>query len=247
MATKTQNVEEVIANLLNLQTVDTQLDEIKILKGELPMEVSDLDDEIQGLSKRIEKLKKGVEDVEAEVLNHKTNIKDSTALIEKYEKQLDDVKNNREFEALTKEIELQKLEIQLSEKKIGDTDHIITTKKEAYSSADTRLTEKKKELEVKQVELEKIVKKTEKEERKLVKASNAARESLDDRLLKSYDRIRTNFRNGLAVVGISRDSCGGCHYRIPPQLKIEVAQRKQLITCENCGRVLVHKESEVEE
>jgi len=235
-------VEETIKSLIELQTIDTKIDEIQILKGELPMEVSDLEDEIAGLETRTAKLSGNLDDINSDISNHKNNIKEAEAFILKYEKQLDDVKNNREFEALTKEIEMQKLEIQLSEKKMRAVDLQKDKKKETLDHSKENLDNKKKDLDIKKVELEKIKAKTEKEERKLTKASTGAKAGLSPRLLKSYDKIRNNYKNGLAVVTISRGSCGGCFNRIPPQLQIEIGQRKKLVACEHCGRVLVDNE-----
>lgn len=239
MATKELSVKEKLEQLYGLQKIDSKLAEIEILKGELPMEVSDLEDEIVGLETRISKLKASIEDIDTEVSNHKANIAESEKLIERYNSQLDNVKNNREYDALTKEIELQSLEIQLSEKKIRDTHGSKTMKNEALEKAEARLENKQKDLENKKVELEKIISKTEKEETKLMKASVKARKTIEERLLKSYDRIRTNYRNGLAVVSVSRGACGGCFNRIPPQQIIEIGVMKNIIACEHCGRVIV--------
>jgi len=239
MATQELSVKEKLEGLYNLQKIDSKLAEIEILKGELPMEVSDLEDEIVGLETRISKLKDSINDIDTEVSNHKANIAESEALIERYNSQLDNVKNNREYDALTKEIELQKLEIQLSEKKIRDTHGGKTLKDEALEKAETRLESKKGDLENKKVELEKIISKTEKEENKLKKASDKAKKTIDERLLKSYIKISTNYRNGLAVVTVNRGSCGGCFNRIPPQQIIEIGVMKNIIACEHCGRVIV--------
>ena len=238
----TTPVEETIKSLIELQTIDSKIDEIQILKGELPMEVSDLEDEIAGLETRTARLSGNLDDINSDISNHKNNIKEAEALIAKYEKQLDDVKNNREFEALSKEIEMQKLEIQLSEKKMKEVDILKVKKKETLDLSKENLDNKQKDLEVKKVELEKIKAKTDKEEKKLLKASTAAKTGLTPRLIKSYDKIRNNYKNGLAVVTINRGSCGGCFNRIPPQLQIEIGQRKKLVACEHCGRVLVDNE-----
>ena len=213
--------------------------EIAILKGELPMEVSDLEDEITGLKTRLKKLENAVSEMDQEILAHNTNIKESEALILKYEKQLDNVKNNREFDALTKEVELQKLEIQLSQKKIREANIARETKKEALDVIATKLNQRNKDVENKKVELSKIIEKTEKEEAKLLKESDKARKDIEDRLLVSYDKIRKTYRNGLAVVTVARGACGGCFNRIPPQLQIEIGVMKKIIACEHCGRVLV--------
>jgi hypothetical protein len=215
------------------------MDEIGVLKGELPMEVSDLEDEITGLKTRLKKLESSVAEIDNEISRHNTNIKESEGLIVKYEKQLDNVKNNREFDALTKEIELQRLEIQLSQKKIREATANRETKKEALDAIAAKLNQRSKDVESKKVELQKIIEKTEKEETKLVKESDKARKDIEDRLLISYDKIRKTYRNGLAVVTVARGACGGCFNRIPPQLQIEIGVMKKIIACEHCGRVLV--------
>lgn len=239
MATTELSIEEKLRELYGLQKIDSKLSEIEILKGELPMEVSDLEDEIIGLQTRITKLKDSIDDIENEVGNHKANMAESETLIEKYNGQLDNVKNNREYDALTKEIELQKLEIQLSDKKIRDTKGGKEMKVEAFDKAEARLDSKQKDLDNKKVELEKIISKTEKEEIKLKKQSDKAKKSIEERLLKSYNKISSSYRNGLAVVTVNRGSCGGCFNRIPPQQIIEIGVMKNIIACEHCGRVIV--------
>jgi uncharacterized protein len=238
-AVKDQSISDKLKALYNLQQVDSKMDEIAILKGELPMEVSDLEDEITGLKTRLKKLESSVSEIELEIARHNNNIKESETLIGKYEKQLDNVKNNREFDALTKEIELQKLEIQLSQKKIRETTQSRDSKKEALDGISAKLAQRSKDVESKKVELQKIIEKTEKEEVKLNKESEKARKDIEPRLLASYDKIRKTYRNGLAVVTVSRGACGGCFNRIPPQLIIEIGVMKKIIACEHCGRVLV--------
>lgn len=239
MAKTVQNVAEKLKQLYKLQTIDSKIDEIQILKGELPIEVSDLEDEIAGLEKRVKRLEETVAELDQEIANHNNNIKESETLIGRYEKQLDDVKNNREFEALTKEIELQKLEIQLSQKKIGDVNRIKEVKVTTLKEANERMDLKKKNLNVKKVELQKILEKTTTEEEDLQKKSAEAKANIEERLLKAYIRVRERYRNGLAVVTVERDACGGCFNRIPPQLQIEIGHYKNIIACEHCGRVLV--------
>lgn len=239
MATQELSVKEKLQGLYALQQIDSKLAEIEILKGELPIEVSDLEDEIIGLETRISKLQESIDAIESEVSNHKANMAESEALIERYNTQLDNVKNNREYDALTKEIELQKLEIQLSDKKINDTKGGKVIKEDALAKAEERLEGKKKDLETKKVELEKIISKTEKEENKLKKASDKAKKSIEERLLKSYNKISSSYRNGLGVVTVNRGSCGGCFNRIPPQQIIEIGVMKNIIACEHCGRVIV--------
>ncbi len=239
MATKEQTVEEKLKALFKLQTIDSKLDEIEILKGELPIEVKDLEDDLAGLETRIGRLRGNVEDIDHEIAKHNANIKEAEMLIERYEKQLDNVKNNREYDALTKEIELQKLEIQLSQKKIGDQEAQKEIKGGALGASETKFETRQKELEVKKVELDKIIEKTTKEENKLKKSSENAAKKIDDRLLKAYRKIRGAYRNGLAVVTVERDACGGCFNRVPPQTVIEISLKKNVIACEQCGRVLI--------
>ncbi len=236
---KELTVADKLKAIYELQLIDSKIDEIQILKGELPIEVSDLEDEIAGLETRIARLSSNVEDMEKEISRHDTNIKESTALIERYEKQMDNVKNNREYDALSKELELQRLEIQLSEKKGRESGVQLQNKKETLAAAEERIADKKKALEVKKEELEKIIAKTEKEEEKLKRKSEKQKKSVEDRLLKAYVKVRSAYRNGLSVVTISRSSCGGCFNKIPPQLQLEIAQRKKIVACEHCGRVLV--------
>jgi len=239
MAKKEKAVRERLVDLYKLQNIDSELDGIKVLKGELPMEVSDLEDEIAGLAKRMDKLKESKAEFDTTISHHKTGIKEAETLIAKYSKQLDDVKNNREYEALTKEIELQKLDIQLSEKRIKEAAVNVDAKKEVMATAKEKLDEKESELESKKVELSKIIKKTEKEENKLIKATETERSNIEDRLLKAYDKVRKSYRNGLAVVTVERDACGGCYNKIPPQVQLEISLQKKIIACEHCGRILV--------
>lgn len=230
---------EKLRQLYELQLIDSELDELQNMKGELPMEVNDLEDDIAGLETRTQKADQAMTELDVEVKKQKENIKMAEALIERYKKQLDNVKNNREFDALNKEIELQELDIQLADKRIRDAQRNSEAKKETADVARKRLEVKLKELETKKVELQKILEKTEKEEEKLRKKSDKARKNIEDRLLKSYDRIRTSYRNGLAVVSVHRNSCGGCFNHIPPQLHLEIGLHKKIVACEHCGRILV--------
>lgn len=236
---KELTVEEKLKYLSELQDIDSQIDEINILKGELPLEVSDLEDDIEGMNTRIHKLKDKIDDLEGEIAKHHSNISEAEALILRYEKQMDNVKNNREYDALSKELELQRLEIQLSKKKIKEAEGQLEKKVETLNVNEERFAAKSKELETKRVELQEIIEKTEKEEEKLQKKSEKARKKIEDRLLKAYSKIRENYRNGLAVVKVERDSCGGCFNKIPPQVQLEIAMRKKIIACEHCGRILV--------
>ena len=237
-----KTVAEKLASLYELQTIDSNLDDIQVLKGELPMEVSDLEDEIAGLETRIGRLQGSVDDINGQITRLDGVMKDARAAIEKYQRQMDQVKNNREYEALQKEIELQSLDIQLSEKRQGEMRVSLEAKQQTLDAANERLGERRADLERKQGELEKIVAKTEKEEKKLKRQSDSARKGIEDRLLKAYDKIRKTYRNGLAVVGVERNSCGGCFNQVPPQTRLEIGMHKKILACEHCGRILVDEE-----
>jgi uncharacterized protein len=239
---KEYSVEEKLTSLLNLQKIESKLDEIQILKGELPIEVSDLEDEIQGLHARETRIEEEVNGITEFIEQKKNAIKDSQALIAKYEKQSENVKNNREFEAINKEIEMQTLEMRLAEKHIKDASEEISDKARLLESAKKNIAAKEANLKHKKGELEKIISETEKEENEYRAMSQGARDKVESRLLASFDRIRKNYRNGLAVVAIVRDACGGCYNAIPPQRQSEIRQRKKIIVCENCGRILVDEE-----
>ena len=232
-------VEQKLRDLYQLQHIDSKIDEIEVLKGELPMEVSELEDEIAGLETRVNRLKNVVKDLESEIGHHDANIADAHQLIDRYEKQMDNVKNNREYEALMKETEMQRLEIQLSEKKIGQANRELDGKRELLAATEERHASKAGILETKREELKAIIVKTEKEEKKLRKTSDKARKEIEDRILKGYDRIRSSYRNGLAVATVRRNSCSGCFNAIPPQKQLEISQSKKIQACEHCGRILV--------
>ena len=234
-----QTVEQKLEALYELQTIHTKVDKIRQTRGELPMEVADLEDDVAGLETRIQKIKADLDDTEDAIVNRKNMIKESLALVKKYETQQNNVKNNREFEAISKEIEIQGLDVQVSEKKIKELQYDITNKTEVYEKALSDLEDRKKDLEVKQAELESITSETQKEEEVLVKEAKKAEEKIDDRLKIAYNRLRGNFKNGLAVVTIERDSCSGCFNQIPPQRQSDIRQRKKIIVCEHCGRILV--------
>ena len=233
------SVEDKLKNLLQLQKIDSKLDEIQVLKGELPMEVSDLEDEITGLNARQTRIEEEINGISEFIEGKKSMVKDSEALIAKYEKQSENVKNNREFEAINKEIEDQQLEIKLCEKHIRDANEELTEKIKGLDLAKKAVASKEGVLNHKKSELEKIIADTEKEETELNKNSAAARSHIDERLMYSYDRIRNSYRNGLAVVAVDRDACGGCFNSIPPQRQSEIRLHKKIIVCENCGRILV--------
>src|SRR3982751_2025621 len=238
-AVKDFSVEEKLTALVNLQKVDCKLDEIQILKGELPIEVKDLEDEIEGLHARQTRVEEEINGMQEFINQKKEAIKESEALIKKYEKQSDNVKNNREFEAINKEIEMQQLEVKLCEKHIKDANEEIAEKAVALEKAKKAIATKDGVLATKKGELEKIIAATEKEEKHYNKLSEEAKSHVDPRLLASYEKIRKNYRNGLAVVPVERDACGGCFYYIPPQKQSEIKQRKKVMVCENCGRILV--------
>jgi predicted nucleic acid-binding Zn-ribbon protein len=239
---KDYSVEEKLSSLVKLQKIDSKLDGIQILKGELPIEVSDLEDEIAGLNARQNRIEEEMNGIQQFIEDKKTLIKDSQDLIKKYEKQSDNVKNNREFEAVNKEIEMQTLEVKLAEKHIKDATEDIAEKAKQLEIAKKAVATKEGNLKGKKGELEKIIAETDKEEKNYNKQAASAREHVDERLLVSYDRIRKNYRNGLAVVPVERDSCGGCFNAIPPQKQSDIKQRKKIIVCENCGRILVDDE-----
>jgi predicted nucleic acid-binding Zn-ribbon protein len=236
---KEYSVQEKLTSLVTLQKIDSKLDELKVLKGELPMEVADLEDEIQGLHSRQTRIEEEVNGITEFIEQKKEAIKESQALVKKYEKQSNNVKNNREFEAINKEIEMQQLEVKLAEKHIKDATDEIADKAVLLEKAKKTIGAKEGILNTKKEELEKIIASTEKEEKHFNKLAAEAKESVDPRLLTSYSKIRHSYRNGLAVVQVERDACGGCFYAIPPQKQSEIRQHKKIMVCENCGRVLV--------
>lgn len=238
MAVET-SVTEKLQLLWRLQQVDSQLDEIQILKGELPMEVADLEDEVAGLDTRLKKIKQSIKEAEHEISDMQGSSKEAEANIKRYMKQLDDVKNNREYEALQKEIELANLDIKLFEKRIKEVKVKIEGMKNSLDIAEAKMEAKKKDFDTKKVELQGIIEKTEKEENSLNAESERARHGIEERLLKAYNKIRKTYRNGLAVVPVLRSSCGGCFNHVPPQVHLEVGQHKKIIACEHCGRILV--------
>lgn len=236
---KEYSVQEKLTGLVSLQKIDSKLDELKVLKGELPMEVADLEDEIQGLHSRQTRIEEEINGITEFIEQKKEAIKESQALVKKYEKQSNNVKNNREFEAINKEIEMQQLEVKLAEKHIKDATEEIAEKAVLLDKAKKTIGTKEGILNTKKEELEKIIASTEKEEKHFNKIAAEAKDSVDPRLLASYNKIRDSYRNGLAVVQVERDACGGCFYAIPPQKQSEIRQHKKIMVCENCGRVLV--------
>ena len=236
------SVEEKLTSLVTLQKIESKMDEIHILKGELPMEVADLEDEITGLHSRQTRIEEEINGVTEFIQQRKDAIKDAEALVKKYEKQSENVKNNREFEAINKEMEMQQLEIKLAEKHIKDATEEIAEKAVLLERAKKNIANKESTLANKKGELEKIIAANEKEEKHFSKLAGEAREHVDSRLLTSYEKIRKSYRNGLAVVPVERDACGGCFYSIPPQKQSEIKQHKKVMVCENCGRILVDEE-----
>lgn len=233
------SIEKKLIALFHLQQIDTQVDKIRIIRGELPLEVQDLEDEIAGLNHRIETFQEEVESLDKQISEKQNQIKDSQALITKYKEQQNNVRNNREYDYLSKEIEFQDLEIQLAEKRIREFKIGSDSKKEAIVAAQEVLSEKQGDLDVKKAELHDIIEETEKEEQGLVRNSEENQKFIEERLLTAYKRIRKNARNGLAVVLVERGACGGCFNKIPPQHQLEISMHKKIIVCEYCGRILV--------
>lgn len=238
-ALKDYSVEEKLVGLIKLQKADSKLDQIKILRGELPMEVSDLEDEVHGLQARKVRIEEEINGISEFIEGKRNIIREGEATLQKYEKQSDNVKNSREFEALNKEIEMMNLENKLAEKHIKDANEELTEKLKQLDSSKKQIALKDGVLTHKKSELQKIIAETEKEEVVLKKLSAEARAGVEERLQYSYDRIRKNYRNGLSVVRVERDACGGCFNSIPPQRQSEIRLHKKLVVCENCGRILV--------
>lgn len=229
--------------LLNLQRIDSQLDEIRRVRGDLPEEVRDLEDEIAGYEVRVSKFDEEVAGLNEQIKQRKQAAKDAEALIRRYEDQQQNVRNNREYEAIGKEMELQRLEIQISEKKIREFQYQIDQKNQEISGTKLRLDERRKDLTNKQSELQVIVGESEADEQKLVTEREQASKPVEDRLLSAYTRIRGNARNGLAVVMVKRDACGGCFNTVPPQRQADIIAHKKIIVCEHCGRILADVEA----
>lgn len=244
---KEVSVEDKLRALYDLQLIDSRIDRIRNVRGELPLEVEDLEDEISGLSTRSEKLTRESEELEAEITAKKNLIKDAKEKITRYESQQKSVRNNREFDALSKEIEFQELEIELAEKRIKEFGAKLESKKEIISEAQEKLAERKSHLEFKKSELDSILAETEKEEKALEKESAKQQKIIDERLLKAYQRLRSSARNGLAVVAVERGASGGSFFTIPPQRQLEIAARRKIITDEHSGRILVDPELAREE
>ena len=240
-----KTIAQKLDALKNLQLIDCKLDEIKKVRGVLPYEVTDLEDEIAGYQTRIEKFNEEQTELEANISDHKTQIKNSEALIKKYEEQQMNVRNNREYDAISKEMELQKLEIQISEKRIKEGYARIEAKKEEIEKTENGLSERQKDLESKKSELEVLTAESETDEKKLLGDRKKAEKKIEERLLNSYTRLRSNARNGLAVVPVSRGACGGCFNLVPPQRQAEIRESKKIIVCEHCGRILAEVTDEI--
>jgi predicted nucleic acid-binding Zn-ribbon protein len=238
-AAKEATVEERLQALYDLQVIDSKIDRIRTIRGELPLEVQDLEDDVAGLQTRIDNTEEAIQTLEADISAKKNQIQEAKAAIKKYEEQQQNVRNNREYDSLSKEIEFQSLEIELAEKRIKEYKEKIEAKQEVNDQAKTKLEETKKELEHKKNELDEIIAETEKEEKALQKESKKAEEVIEDRLLAAYKRIRDNARNGLAVVPVERSACGGCFNKIPPQRQLDINTHKKVIVCEHCGRILI--------
>ncbi len=236
------SVERKLVSLYALQQIHTQIDRIRIIRGELPLEVQDLEDEIAGLETRIENFENETIVLNQNIADKKLAIKDSTSLIKKYEEQQMNVRNNREYDSLSKEVEFQNLEIQLSEKRIREYTAKIDELQKDIAIAKERLSERLSDLDVKKSELQSIIEETEKEEQDLIDKAAKHESQIEDRLVVAYRRIRSNARNGLAVVQIERDACGGCFNKIPPQHQLDIRMHKKVIVCEYCGRILVDQE-----
>lgn len=237
-----KTVRKKLVAIYTLQSIDSQIDRIRIVRGELPLEVQDLEDEIEGFVTRVNKFKHEVKELEMDISAKRNAIKDSLDLIKKYESQQMNVRNNREYDSLSKEMEFQTLEVQLFEKKIRESTAAMEIKKATVEEVELELAERSKDLEAKKSELNDIVEETKKEEEALIEQSNKQKENIDERLLNAYERIRENARNGLGVVAVERDACGGCFNKIPPQRHLDIRLHKKIIVCEYCGRILVDDE-----
>jgi len=237
--TITVSVEDKLKALYELQKIDSSIDKIRIVRGELPLEIEDLNDTISGLKTRLEKFNLELSKINEDIVENKNTVSLANELIKKYEKQLKNIKNNREFNSLTKEIEFQNLEIELAEKKQKENKAKILHKKEIIDACQVQVDEKQSELDLKNNELDSIIKDTEKEENTLLKKLKKAEKLIDGRLLDSYQRIRSKVSNGLAVVSVERDACGGCFSQIPPQRQLDIKLHKKIIVCEHCGRIMI--------
>ena len=236
------SVEQKLKNLYQLQTMLSEIDRIKILRGELPLEVQDLEDEIEGLTHRVGKYGEDVEGYQADIAAKRAKINEAQQAIERYQAQLNEVKNNREYDMLSKEIEFQNLEVELQNKRIGEAQRAIEARKEDIEAARHQLEERRADLDMKKSELDEIVAETKAEEEKLREKAKGLEQSIEPRLLAAFKRIRKNSRNGLGLVYVQRDACGGCFNKIPPQRQLDIRMRKKIIVCEYCGRIMIDPE-----
>jgi len=241
---KEASIGQKLDSLYELQLIDSEVDRIRTIRGELPLEVQDLEDELEGLDTRIAKLEEEIASFDLDVSDRKNANKDAELAIAKYKEQQNNVRNNREFESISKEIEFQELEIKLNEKRTKEAKAKIAHKKEILDEAKERRELRSQDLASKKSELDEIVAETQAQEEKLLKKSTTALKSLEPRLAHAYTRLRENAKNGLAVVPVDRDSCGGCFNKIPPQRQLDIQTKKKVIACEHCGRILVPSQDE---
>ena len=248
MTTKKDNtsadmsVEQKLKNLYSLQTKLSEIDEIKTLRGELPLEVQDLEDEIEGLSHRLHKYEEEIEHIKGDIAQKQESIKEAQAMMTRYQSQLEDVRNNREYDNLSKEIEFQSLEIELLRKKINDAERLINLKTGDLEKGRAALETRQQDLDQKKAELDEIVADTKADEEKLREKAKAIETTIEPRLLTAFKRIRQSSRNGLGIVYVQRDACGGCFNKIPPQRQLDIRMRKKIIVCEYCGRIMIDPE-----
>jgi predicted nucleic acid-binding Zn-ribbon protein len=233
------SIEGKLRSLYELQLIDSKIDRIRTVRGELPLEVQDLEDSVAGLETRVTNLTEELDGLKNQVAEKTQAIKDFNSNIKKYEAQQNKVRNNREYDAISKEIEFQKLEIQLAEKRLKEAKFAIEQKSEIVEKSQQDFTDRKKDLKIKKSELDEIIAETEKDEKDLLKLSEKACGAIEERLLNAYKRVRSNTRNGLAVVPVERDACGGCFNKIPPQKQLDIRMNKKILFCEHCGRIMV--------
>ena len=232
-------VEEKLKTLYQLQTILSEIDKIKTLRGELPLEVQDLEDEVAGLKTRIENYRTEIDSIRAEISARRNAIESATALVERYKEQQNNVRNNREYETLTKEIEFKELEIEFDQKRIREGNEAINSRTEEIEKSQKEVAERSEDLEAKRIELESIVAETKQQEEKLRERGKELELIIEPRLLTAFKRIRKNSRNGLGIVTVQRDACGGCFNKIPPQKQMDIRMRKKIIVCEYCGRIMI--------
>ncbi len=235
-------VEEKLKSLYALQSMLSEIDKIRIQRGELPLEIQDEEDEIGRLSTRIERMQNEMQELKREVSERKNKILNAQASIERYEEQLKVVRNNREYDALTKEIEFQQLDVELNQKKITEAEETLEQRAEDVSNCSSEVVDRRTQLDIKKSELEEIIAETRVEEDKLRESAKATEMNIEPRLLSAFKRIRKNSRNGLGIVYVQRDACGGCFNKIPPQRQLDIRMRKKIIVCEYCGRIMIDPE-----